>query len=332
MIAAALYVRGGASNGVGGIIPDLNPEPAALVCIPELATVCEGIAGDGVEVTIEEAGQTADALAGTDEVEHDAWLTLAPWPQIAAEARGRELGRDLPPSGERLARSPVVMVVSAERARVLDAECGAPLSWRCLGRVAGLAWSSVGGEETWGQVKPGFTDPSLSATGLLVVGQAAGDFLQKELSVRAMQTDAFLAWSSQLERGVPSHGTSANSPLQQRVQIGVASFDVVGTTEAEAGPLLASTARAKGLELRYPETVVVAEVVLAPLRDNSGADRLRDLLAESGGSALAAAGWRVEGEPPAAGVPAAPQLPDESNLPEAGVLDALRAQWGEIQR
>ena len=332
MIAAALYVRGGGSDGDGGIVPDLNPEPAALVCIPELAAVCEELASDGVELTIEEAGVTADALASTDAVEHDAWLTLAPWPQIASEARRRGGGAALPDADAPLGRSPLVMVVSAERAGVLDEECGGAVSWRCLGRVAGQPWARIGGKETWGQVKPGFTDPSLSASGLLVVGQAAEDFLQEPLSVRAMDTDAFLAWSSQLEQAVPRQGTSANSPLEQRVQLGAASFDVVGALEADAGPLLASSTRAQGLELRYPETMVVAEVVLAPLTDGGGADRLRDLVAERGGEALAAQGWRVEGEPPAEGVPADPPLPGKADLPEAGVLDALRARWGEITR
>ena len=331
MIAAALYVRSG-DAGDGSILPDFNSEPAALVCIPELAAVCEELAGDDVEVTIEEAGETADRLAGTDVVDHDAWLTLAPWPQIAGDARQRELGPSLPEPGAALARSPLVMVVSAERAQVLDAQCGGTLSWRCLGRVAGSPWSSIGGEETWGQVKPAFTDPANSATGLLVVGQAASDFLQGDLSVRGMQTDGFLAWSSQLEGAVGTHGTSANTPLRQRVQLGAASADVIGTTEAEAGPLIVSTARAKGLQLRYPDTVVLAEVVLAPLRDTDGADRLRDLLAESGGSVLAARGWRVAGEPLANGLPEDSPVPDDSNLPEAGVLEALRTQWREIQQ
>ena len=334
MIAAALYVRAGGSDGEGrSIIPDGDREPAVLVCIPELESVCREVAGDGVEVTIEEAGVTADRLAAGDQPSSDAWLTLAPWPEIASEARQRAGASALPAAGEPQARSPLVMVVSGERAQVLDQHCGATLSWRCIGRVAGQPWARIGGQEGWGEVKPGFTDPAVSASGLLVVAQAAGDFLQTgSFSAREMSSDAFLAWSSQLERSVPTHGTSNNPPLQRRVQFGAASFDVVGATEAEAGPLLATSARATGLELRYPETPVVAEVVLAPLRESEGAEHLGDVLADSGGSALAAAGWRVEGEPTVAGVPQDLQLPPESNLPSAGVLDALRARWGEIQR
>lgn len=331
MIVAALYFRPGGPERDGDIIPDLSADPASLVCIPELRSVCEDIAGDGVEVTIEEAGKTADRLAGTDEVEHDAWLTLAPWPEMAAAARRVELGLDLPPAGDPLARSPLVMVVARERAQVLDAECGGALSWRCIGRVAGLPWSRIGGAETWGPVKPGFTDPELSASGLLVAGQAATEFVQQPLSVRGMDTDAFDAWSAQLEQAVQSHGTITDPPLKRQVQVGPASFDVVGALEADAAQALTSQ-RAKDLKLRYPQTVVIAEVVLAPLREGQGADRLRDLLAKSGGPALEAAGWRVGGGLPAAVPTDAPAVPEDSNVPDAGVLEALRLKWGEIQR
>jgi hypothetical protein len=116
------------------------------------------------------------------------------------------------------------------------------------------------------------------------------------------------------------------------VQLGPASSDVIGTTEAEAGPLLATSERAKGLALRYPDSSAVADVVLAPLRDTAGAGRLAEELRESGGAALAEAGWRVAGEPAVAGVATEPPLASEPNLPSAGVLDALRAQWEEIAR
>src|SRR5687767_3875300 len=100
MIVAALYIRGDGSGGTGGsVLAGGDAEPAALVCVPELERVCKELAGDGIEVTIEEAGKTADRLAGTDVIEHDAWLTLAPWPEMAAAARSRELGGDLPAAG-----------------------------------------------------------------------------------------------------------------------------------------------------------------------------------------------------------------------------------------
>ena len=49
-------------------------------------------------------------------------------------------------------------------------------------------------------------------------------------------------------------------------------------------------------------------------------------------AALAAAGWRVDGQPAAAGVPDQPALPAESNVPKAGVLQALRSLWIDVVR
>ena len=48
--------------------------------------------------------------------------------------------------------------------------------------------------------------------------------------------------------------------------------------------------------------------------------------------ALAQAGWRVDGQPLAPGVPDQPTLADDPNVPRAGVLQALRSLWIEIVR
>jgi hypothetical protein len=183
----------------------------------------------------------------------------------------------------------------------------------------------------WGPVKPGHTDPSTSATGLLVLGQAASDFLGRaDFTTRELDDDAFLNWFSNLERSVPNFGSAGNSPLQQMLQFGRGRFDIVGTTEAEAGPLLhRSAARAQDLQVLPATPLVVAEVVLAPLRPESEG-RVDDVV-EAAEVALAAAGWRVEGQPLADGVSDS-QLPDGSGTPSPGVLDALRSRWEEITR
>ena len=332
MIVAALYVRGDLPRS-GGAGPLGQDAPVTLVCVPELKSVCEPLAEDGVTVVIQEAGETADGLAGPGALPGDAWLTLAPWDVIVGEARQRGgLGPLAADPSTVLARSPMVLVTWAERGAVLDRQCKPELTWKCVARVAGKAWDDVGGKTQWGTIKPGYADPSVSATGLLVLGQAAGDFLgSTSFSARDFEDDTFLRLLGDLEAAVPTHGTSSNTPLQQQLQFGPGRFDVVGTTEAEAGPLLESSPRAADLQLRYPKKVAVADVVLAPLRDGDGADRLRELLEQSGPAALARSGWRVKGQPAAGGVPAQPALPAETNLPAAGVLDALRARWGEIR-
>jgi hypothetical protein len=152
-----------------------------------------------------------------------------------------------------------------------------------------------------------------------------------DFNTRDLDSDKFFKQFTALEEAVPSHGSTSNLPFEQMLQFGPGRFDVVGTTEAEAAPLLAKAQRGDDLELRYPQTPFVADVVLAPLRTGSGTDRLQKLVAESGTVALAKSGWRVAGQPAAEGIANEPALPAKSNLPSAGVLDALRARWGEIQ-
>ena len=337
MVVGALYVRGGMlGDGGGGPLSPLSPdEPLELVCVTELKVACEAMAGDGVVVRTEEAGVTAAALGATAGATDDLWLTLAPWPQMVAETRQREGREPLSAAAPiRLGRSPLVLVAWQDRAAVLAQECRADFSWRCIGRAAGGSWADLedeGGQVSWGPVKPGHADPSQNATGLLVLGQAVSDFLgDAEFSTRDLDGDEFLTWFTDLERAVPDFGRAGSTPLQQMLQFGPARYDVVGTTEAEAGPLLERSAkRAERLIVRPAQPLVVADVVLAPLRPESEG-RVGEVV-ERAGEALAAAGWHVEGQPLAAGVdPAA--LPDEPGTPSPGVLDALRTRWEEITR
>ena len=329
LIAGALMIRD--RQGGGGGLTGGGPQPR-IVCITELRAVCEAL--PGVTATIEEAGVTAAALAAGKTPEADAWLTLAPWRDLAAEARLRGGHPALPGAGAAapVARSPLVLVVARERGQVLERRCNNGLDWRCIGDNAGRGWGDLGGDAAWGSLKPGYADPSENATGLLVLGTAVADFFgDTDFSTRDFDRDAFLAWLTQLEEAADEHGTPTNTPLAQQLQFGPGRFDVVGTTEAEAGPLLArAPQRAKDFDVRYPEQASVAEVVLAHLQPGDAADRLRGIVGEAGAAALAEAGWRVEGQGSAPGVRTTPALPATSNLPPAGVLDALRARWEEV--
>jgi hypothetical protein len=71
--------------------------------------------------------------------------------------------------------------------------------------------------------------------------------------------------------------------------------------------------------------------VYAPVVGADGADDLRDLVTgDDGRAALARAGWRVDGEPRAAGVRATPRLGPTDELPDAGSLEALLDTWREV--
>jgi hypothetical protein len=232
-----------------------------------------------------------------------------------------------------IGRSPLVFAIWNDRAQVLAAHCGGTVTWKCVGDVAGTNWSSIGGQTSWGFVKPGHADPSATAEGLVVIGQAAASFLgNTNPSSDDFTSDAFLQWFGGLERAVPSGGGVGDaSPLQQMLAAGPAAFDVVATTEAEAGPQIAAASRDRRdrLRLLYPSPVATADVVFAPVvgRGSDLSDRV------TGGDARAAvarAGFRVEGEHRAPGVPATPSLPVREGLPGAGALEALLGTWREV--
>jgi hypothetical protein len=108
---------------------------------------------------------------------------------------------------------------------------------------------------------------------------------------------------------------------------GPAALDAAGTTEADAGPLLARSARRDALTLLYPSPMATADVVLATTGEKGRASSLRDAVQGGHGrTALTDAGWRVgDGSRPDA-----PALPSSSGLPSPGLLDALRGRWHEV--
>jgi Bacterial extracellular solute-binding protein len=306
-----------------------------LTCATELDVACSRMAekDDRVVLTVEPAGVTADRLASVDaDAGLDGWLAPAPWPDIVD---GQRRARALPAlfSGERptVARSPLVLVVWKDRAAALNPRCPAPggLGWRCLGEAAGApgGWPSVGGRPEWGPVKPGHAAPDTDGIGLLVLGQAvAGWFGRADLSTADLEDEAFARWFGGLERAVPS---SAGSPLESMLVVGPAAFDAAGTTEAEAAPLVAGSARRDALTLLYPSPMATADVVLATAGEKGMASSLRGVVGgDEGRTALTEAGWRVG----AGDRPGAPALAAASGLPSPGLLDALRARWREVAR
>ena len=309
-----------------------------LVCSTELQAVCERLRDDEgarLEVSVEASGVTADRLARSggdvNQTGLDGWLVSAPWPEIVdSRRRAAALVPLFDPPRPPLARSPLVMVVWKDRASVLGPRCPeGRVAWPCLaeGIAAPGGWPAIGGRGDWGPVKLGVADPVTTDTGLAAIGQAAGALLgRSDLSTVDLDDDAFQRSFGALARGARP---SAASPLLQMLVTGPAAYDVVATTEAEAGPLVAGSARRGALDLLYPSPMATAEVVLATSGRLGG--RLREVVSGTGGrQALAESGWRVAGAPfvPAGGI-AGPALPATSGLPSPGFLDALRQRWRE---
>jgi hypothetical protein len=340
LIGLALLLRGvlfGDDDDGGGSADD-GGRPR-LLCIAELETVCNELADEhDIDVEIEQAGVSVDRIADLPDDQlrdlgFDGWLTLSRDAEIAAQKRERNTFA--PATGDPsdpIGRSPLVIGIWRDRAAALGEACGGgDLTWRCVGDFAGREWVDAGGDPAWGQVKPAHADPATTGEGLLVIGQAASNFYGRtDLSIDDYADDAFLEWFSRLEDNAR---IEAESPFEQMLVGGAALYDMVGTLEAQAGPELsrASRDRRDQVRLLYPAPVATADVVYVPAVDADGADDLDDLLTgDDGRTALARAGWRVDGEPSADGVPDAPPLPARDNLPDAGSLQALLDTWREV--
>lgn len=341
MIAAAVFVRGRIDQGASDSASASGRPTGVLVCTPELRKVCDQLktANPDLTVRVEDAGTTYAALTSgaalTDATKVDAWLAPQPWPAMVDEARQRA-GRDAAfdaPSGV-LARSPMVMVVWTDRLVALKGSCpGGAVDWACVGTDAGRAWTDVGGDAAWGAVKPGHPPADKSATGLFTFALATGEKLGRtDYSRNDLSDAAYREWATNLEQNVPTFTPSAGTALDAMLSQGRSSFDVAGAIEATAGPSVAASREKDNLAILYPAPVTTADVVLAPTKGNESGARIKRLLESApAAAALAQAGWRVPGQPAAAGIDAGQALPDPNPLPRAGVLQAVRETWTEVK-
>jgi hypothetical protein len=344
MVLAALYVRGRIDEGGGS-----GGSAVRLLCTTELESACTRLADHAdVAVTVEPAGTTAQSLATLPDarrgrVGFDAWLAPSPWPQLVdVRRRANGLAPMFATPSDPIGRSPLVLVVRADRKPVLEASppCNGKVDWKCVGAVAGRSWTELpGGQAAWGTVKPAHGDPTTGATALLVLSQASSEFLGKvDYSLADLEdNEQYLDWLSRIERAVPKLPPSAASPFAEMLlQLPTATYDVVGTTEAEAGPGIAAAApdRRKELTLLYPDPVVTADVVLAAVASGPRPDDAEGLAGDSNlAAALARTGWRVPGQSGARGVRDTPALPRRPGLPDdPGALVALQETWRGVPK
>ena len=304
MVVLAVVIRAridddGSGGGGGG---SDDGDSFVVACASELAAACRSLQDDsGVEVVVEPAGRTADAVANDDPA-FDAWLVPQPWPAMADLGRGQGQAPVFADPGPVVARSPLLVVAVRE-----DRGSAAPCqerraSWRCVGDSA-----SGGARVIW-------LDPATSATGALQLGAVTVGFLGSTSISTNDFTDEFLLWRNRLldEAAVQTEPVLTLLRSPAFAELAVATEAEWRTVTDDAAP-----ARLEPLQFIYPEPVVTADVVLAPV----GGRTLPRELRSKASRALADAGWRVDGDSPGA---AEPELPASSNLPSAGVLVALR--------
>lgn len=337
MLAVALFIRsrGDASRQAAAD----EKAKATLYCAQELGKVCDALKLNDRNLTVvtEEASRTlasvTDKSFDRTKTPFDGWLAPQPYIDLANENRTRAGLDPLFGSTSRvLARSPIVVVGSAERLKALAAKCGGQFNWKCAGENAGRQWSDLGGNATWGSFGPVVPDPSTSATGLLSAAEATGSYFgNSSFATNDFSNPGFSDWRDQLAGSKPRKPiVGAQSPLQLFLSSNpvVTAMDMTTAMEAQAIPSVADSRDKDRLSILYPSPLATADVVLAPMSGSEPGGRLKDVLeSDDAARAFAQNGWRVNGQPLAAGLNPNQALPDGSGLPKPGVLQSLAGQW-----
>ncbi|HSK96374.1 MAG TPA: hypothetical protein VK891_07150 [Euzebyales bacterium] len=311
--------------GAGALTPSA-PDDLRVACAIELTAVCAEL-DLATPALVEEAGATVERF-GAGELPFDVWLTLDPWPQLAADARTRSGQGELAEArSDVLARSPVVIAALRGRVEVMNDACGGAVSWSCLAEHAGTPYADIGGEAAWGRVRVGLDHPAERAGGLLALAQATGSFFEgAAYDTRTLAAADFFAWLSELAAAADSD--TQQSPFERMLLTGGADYQFAGVLESVAAPLLArAPGRADDIAVLRPEPVVTADVVAVGYGEQAQA--AVDQLAERVAGPLAAQGWRVAGAEMPSELEAV-ALPDGNGLPSAATLETLRQTWDEV--
>lgn len=305
-----------------------------IVCLDELAAVCEELGVAGAAPVVEEAATTVDRFAQRDPGV-DVWVTFEPWSTLAADARRREQLPELAstPSAV-LATSPVLLAARSDRLAALEGACeGAQLTWRCIGDRAGAPWSQLDAPAAWGDVDVAFNRPADTAEGLLTLAQLGAAFLDgAPVTPQAVAAPEFFAWLADLGRA--SRQVAGQSPLERMLLTGGADVEFTGVVEGAARPLLDDApAWEERIELRELSPTVAAQVRVIGYGATGRA--AMSTIATQLLDPLAAAGWRAaDAASSPSGAPTSAPSDGRASVgtPSAAALEALRQTWIEVSR
>lgn len=334
MVAAAFVIRPHTADLTGPDRPAARGQgPVTVLCDAELAAACQALVAAGHDVTTEAAGDSYKRLVAADATLPDVWVVPAPWPAMVDEARTRTgAPGSFATVDTTLASSPLALVAWADRGQVLADHCGTDtLDWGCVSGAAGSRWAELGGQDAWGNLKPGLPHPVTSSTGLAVLAQATTDQLGTTgFGSRSLADGEYLDWLARLGRAVPDLAPTAGSPLAAMLSFGPATFDVAGTTEAAATAAARDAAQRGGqVVIHVPDDAPTLDVVAAT---PAGSD-LPSAVADTVVDALSSDGWRTASAASGdgTGTTGLAASPGES-LPAPGAMTALRTAFTDTVR
>ena len=156
-----------------------------------------------------------------------------------------------------LVLTPLVFAAWEDRGKVLDTD-GKGIPWSRIrdAVAADEGWPGIGGDSSWGFVKLGHTDPTLSNSGLQALLLMAHAFHGKRsgLEVADVIDTKFQEFLQTIEKGVPKFGKSTGTFMTDMVLYGPSKFDVVVSYENLAIQHIPNArGRWGNLRVYYPE-------------------------------------------------------------------------------
>ncbi|CAN5750944.1 hypothetical protein BH24ACT5_BH24ACT5_23740 [soil metagenome] len=237
-------------------------QATSVVCITELSAACDALAGQGLAVSVRDAGETLDALATlADPADAPVWITVAPYPAMVDSLRRANGLPELSPTMIGMAHSELVLAVSTEgRAEALATTCGTGLVFECVVEHVGDDWSDIGGESSWGTVRPSFGEVAATATGLIALAAATTARLgTDEVGRDQLGQAGFITWIRGFTSAAGRTALSGGTPLATMITRPSA-LDVAATTEAE---IVRSGEPAARFAVLYPESGMSLQAVAA---------------------------------------------------------------------
>lgn len=265
VIVGALAIRnaddGGGSSRRDSASGEVDPydvfddDPVTVLCIEELAVMCEDLDLVFGTTRVEPAWVTVDRLAAGGELEAEAWMTFRPLDAMAAPpgpAKGA-LGRATP-----VARSPIVLAGPPAAVAAVEAACPeATTLLSCAGATEGVQLM--------------LRDPTTSAAGALALAVLAGEPVAPAPG-RAVEPAAPDPLDALLTR-------ARLTPVPYEDVARLKKSAIALTLEAEVTVALAvlpfeELRGYSGVRVLYPLEARAAEVVVVPARTFSRADDL----------------------------------------------------------
>lgn len=314
-------------NGAPRVTP-LDPGKAeVVVCLDELDTMCDALAdgADGrVSLAIESGADTVERLSSRTPDEFT-WVTTTEWIDVASESRA---ARALPAldwlaEPEPVAHAPLVLIVWADRAKILTNNCAAILL--CAADIAASGWTAAGGQAAWGPVEFDLrnvdTSPaSRAALGALAAQHfAAGDppLQASDISSTDLDSPAFAKRFGALADAVPRQSFAQTDPFQRMLTVGPAALEmtVLSTVDLVERPIPAARS-AQLVQQSIPRAAIDVAVVSPTSIGDSRA--LKWLRSDEGATTAERLGYRAGAA--------------DDELPGGGVLSALATRWSAQAR